>query len=232
MKAREFKVDFLRPDYRNIFNITQYNVNNPIKISLLEDGQPYIIPAGAIVKVEVSIKSKKENVAVIITNATVGDNYVIVNNPREMCLCNGDGALQVRIEYDDYVYITPQIRFKVLEAVISEDTVIKDLIVTEKEELEELLSKINEKIGSSSLALKQFIISGSMWKYDSTLGGYTYTIKHNLNSYILVGTSYTEDRISVDLPFKIIDKNTVQLMSMDDKKYYFCLTANIIEGGN
>ena len=36
-------------------------------------------------------------------NVTIKDNYIIIKNPREMCLCNGDGALQVRIEKDDYI---------------------------------------------------------------------------------------------------------------------------------
>ena len=169
---------FIRCDYRNIFNITQYNKNIPIKIKLYEDGEVYKIPSGAIVKVEASIKSDREQVAVIITDATIGDNYIIVNNPREMCLCNGDGALEVRIEYDDYIYITPQIKFKVVEAVISEDTVIEDLMVTEKELLEE---KITEAIEVSN-ELQNKITSGDLDKY--ALKTEVNTVKSDLTTQV------------------------------------------------
>lgn len=229
MKVREIKADFIRCDYRNIFNITQYNKNIPIKINLYEDGIPFNIPSGAIVKVEVSVRSSKENVAVIITNATVGNNYIIIKNPREMCLCNGDGALQVRIEKGDYVYITPQVKFKVVEAVISEDTTSSILMTTAKEELDESIKIAQDLVNQSqSTSNPAYNIKTTDWT-STTIDGmsmYTYTLTHNLNTTNIIVSSYTSDNTNVDLPFKIINNNSIQFMVFTKEAYKVIISAN------
>ena len=101
------------------------------------------------------------------------------------------------------------------------------LYTTAKEELEDLLGKLNALIGGSGLFVKEFGIVGSMRTYDNTNGYYYCTIDHNLDTKLLTINTYNADREMLPLGIKILNDNQILVTSLDDELYYLTLTANI-----
>ena len=234
IKPIKFEVELA--DYDNIrehIHLTQYDRGFNIEISILEHGLPYTLQNDEAIQIDFELP---KNNGYIISKESINiidSNTISFAVNRNITLNSGIAKFNIAV-IDKTTGITKkkssnQYTIDIAPNSLSEDFINEELIVSAKEGLDESIEIAQDLISQSqSTANPSYTIKVTDWT-STTIDGmsvYTYTLTHNLNTTNIIVSVYDSENDNIDLPFKIINNNSIQFKTFEKEAFKVIVSAN------